>query len=506
MLNQKLNQKLLQKLSPQQIQLMKLLQIPTANLEERIKEELEANPALEESDEYQDSYDNDYGDYESSPATDESYESRDEHDIDEFTPQLDDELDVSDYFNDYDDEVASYKLRDEYSNPDDDEDNYTAPPSGNQTCHEYLVEQLSMLQVDQRTLQIGNQIVGSIDEDGYLRRQLDALADDLAFGQNIITSLQELEYTLQIIQDFDPPGVGARDLQECLLIQLRRKNPANNPAISIAEKILLDHFDEFAKKHYDKLIRNMGITNDDLKAAIDEILKLNPKPGGTHEVSGKVDHNYIIPDFIITNQNGRLVVSLNSKNAPELRISDTYRDMLREYSLSKHKSRSQKDAIMFIKQKIDAAKWFIDAIKQRQSTMEKTMQAILGYQYEYFLTGDELKLRPMILRDVAELTDLDISTVSRVANSKYVQTEFGIFRLKDFFSESMQTESGEEVSTREIKKILTELISAEDKTKPLSDERLMNDLLERGYNIARRTVAKYREQLDIPVARLRREL
>ena len=508
MLNQQLSQKQIQKLSPQQIQLMKLLQIPTATLEQRIKEEMEINPALEEVDDYgteeEEFFPNSPEDLDAG-AAEEREEREDDYEEDPYESLIDNDIDISDYYADYEDDTASYKTRDDSYGADQEEDQRPVPAALGTTFHEHLMEQLGLLSLDNRQHAIAAQIIGSIDEDGYLRRKIEALVDDLAFGQNIMTNEEEIEEILQKIQNFDPDGVAGRDLRECLLIQIRKKKIFNDHILNITEQLLETYFEEFAKKHYDKLLRNMGITNDDLKDAIDEVLKLNPRPGSVYVQSNQIS-NYIIPDFILQNNAGDLVLSLNSKNAPDLRISDTYKEMLREYSNSRNKSKSQKEAVMFIKQKIDSAKWFIDAIKQRQSTMMKTMEAILRYQYEYFLTGDEMQLNPMILKDIAEITGLDISTISRVSNSKYVQTEFGIFKLKDFFSESLQTDSGEEVSTREVKKILTDLIEDEDKSKPLSDEKLMLYLVEKGYNIARRTVAKYREQLDIPVARLRREL
>lgn len=521
MLKQKLSQKLLQKLSPQQIQLMKLLQIPTASLEERIKEELEVNPALEEtasnSSTEKDIFD-DEPDHNSDYASTNEERGTDDYENDSSTvseddfferPTASDDLDLSSYLGD-DEDIGSYRLRDDYSgDPDEEERRSNLPIALNSTFHEMLMEQLSEIELSNHHFIIGSHLIGSIDEDGYLRREIDAIVDDLAFSQNVITNEQELKSLLTLIQMFDPPGVGASTLQECLLLQIRRKislqkNKTLNKYLELADEILETFFEEFTKKHYEKLCKNMGINNEELKCAIDEILKCNPKPGGNYGNS-KLE-TYIIPDFFISNNNGKLELTLNSKNAPDLKISDTYRDMLREYTRSKTKSRTQKEAVLFIKQKLDSAKWFIDAIKQRQQTMYSTMYSIMDYQYEYFLTGDETRLRPMILKDIAEITGLDISTVSRVSNSKYVQTEFGTFKLKSFFSESLQTESGDEVSTREVKKILSEFIDSEDKEKPLSDEKLTDMLLEKGYNIARRTVAKYREQLNIPVARLRKEL
>lgn len=502
MLQQNLSQKLLQKLSPQQIQLMKLLQIPTASLDERIKEELEVNPALEDG-LYESKSTDPFADFGSSPVkdNDEEYEGGESADT---TTSTSDDMDFSDYL--MDDDIASYKLRDDHSDNSDD-DNKSIPIPISVTFHESLMQQLGMLKLSSRSYQIIAQIIGSIDDDGYLRRDLEAIVDDLAFGQNIVTDSGEIENLLKLVQSFDPSGVGARDLQECLLIQLRRKKnvPKDHRSVAIAETILENCFDEFAKKHYDKLLRVLGLSNNDLKNAIQEVLKLNPKPGSTYSAALEPE-NYIIPDFIIHNNSGELQLSLNSKNAPDLRISDSYRDMMREYSRAKVKTRQQKETLMFIKQKIDAARWFIDAIKQRQATMLRTMSAMLSYQHDYFLTGDETCLRPMILKDIADVTGLDISTVSRVANSKYVQTEFGTFKLKSFFSESLQTESGEEVSTREVKKILSDFMEKENKRKPLSDQKLTEMLMSKGYNIARRTVAKYREQLGVPVARLRKKI
>jgi len=480
MLKQKLGQKLQQKLSPQQIQLMKLLQVPTASLEQRVKEELEVNPALDEGRTEEDDYDTNDSDDENAQA---------------------DNIDFSDYIND-DVGTSSYKTK--TYNYKDADDNKTIPIPVVDTFHEYLVQQLGMVRLNERDGKIAAHIIGSIDDDGYLRRSLEAMVDDLAFGQNVFTDEVELEKILKVIHRFDPGGVGARSLQECLLIQISKKQ-GDNKYVDIAEDILENHFEEFTKKHYTKMSRQLSITEDDLKMAIEEILKLNPKPGSGYSGGTKVE-NYVIPDFIIINDNGELKLTLNSKNAPELRISDNYKEMMVEYTRSKEKNKKQKEAMQFIKHKIDSAKWFIDAIKQRQQTMFNSMQAILDYQYGYFYTGDKTRLKPMILKDIAEKTGLDISTISRVANSKFVQTEFGTFPLKSFFSESLSTQSGEEVSTREVKEILKTMIVGENKRKPLSDQKLTEGLLKQGYNIARRTVAKYREQLNIPVARLRKEL
>lgn len=492
-LGQSLQQKLLQKLSPQQIQLMKLLQVPTANLEERIKEELEENPALEQGDEMDDdNFEEPRDEFESPDDEFETEGSEDEYD----------NIDISEYVSDGDDEVGDYRLRDD--NYPELDDKQVTPFKIESTLHDMLADQLGMLTIDEKKRKIAEQIVGSIDDDGYLRRETASIQDDLAFRQNIEASEEEIEELIQMIQHFDPPGVAARDLQECLLLQLDRRR-TEDPAVLGAIEILTNYFDEFTKKHYDKIQRGLDIDDEQLKAIIQQIIRLNPKPGGNVGEVNKAE-SYVVPDFFIYNNGGKLEITLNSKNAPDLRISEGYRDMLKEYDRGSKKDKRQKEAVMFIKQKIDAAKWFIDAIKQRQQTLMMTMQTILDYQYDFFLTGDETTLRPMILKDIAERTGLDISTVSRVANSKFVQTEFGTYRLKFFFSESLSTDSGEEVSTREVKKILSNLVEGENKRKPLSDERLTELLQEKGYNIARRTVAKYREQLNIPVARLRKEL
>lgn len=483
MLNQRLQQKLLQKLSPQQILLMKLLQIPSVALEQRIKQEVEENPALDASS--------------SAEEETEEYPETEEQENDQDT----DEFDISDYMSD--DDTPDYKLYANNSSPDDEQK--SVPYASGSTFHELLYSQLSLRALDDRSYTIAKYIVGNIDESGYLERGLDAMVDDLAFSQGIESNKSELEDLLEEIQDLDPPGVGARDLKECLLLQLNRIEE-KDPSEELAELILKKYFREFTKKHYDKILKKAEITNEELKQGIDRILMLNPKPGNALSDTSRANH-YVIPDFIITNEEGELQLTLNSRNAPELRLNRTYVDMLQAYNANKKgQTRQQKDAMMFIKQKMDSAKWFIDAIKQRQHTLYVTMEAIMNYQYEYFLEGDETKLRPMILKDIAEIVNLDISTISRVANSKYVQTPFGTFLLKSFFSESMQKESGETVSTREIKKILQDTIEAENKTKPLTDDHLAKILKEKGYNIARRTVAKYREQLNISVARLRKEL
>ncbi|MBV8254578.1 MAG: RNA polymerase factor sigma-54 [Chitinophaga sp.] len=494
MLKQTQQQKLLQKLSPQQIQLMKLLQVPTVNLEERIKEELEENPALE------------YGE----EAHEDEFNEQDEFeggDEDEFEPDGSeseyDNIDISEYVSDGDDEVADYKLRDD-NYPDPDESNKTIPVRVETSFHEHLLSQLGMLELDERQNAIAEQIIGSIDDDGYLRREVSAIVDDLSFSQNVSTDEIEIKELIKKIQEFDPPGVCCGDLKECLLLQLKRKSQ-DDLGVRTAYQILENYFDEFTKKHYEKIQKALSLSDEALKESINQIIRLNPKPGGNYATLNKAE-SYVLPDFFILNNSGKLELTLNSRNAPDLRISGGYREMLKEYDRGDKKDKRQKEAVLFIKQKIDAAKWFIDAIKQRQHTLLSTMESIMDYQREFFLTGDETTMKPMILKDIADRTGLDISTVSRVANSKYVQTEFGTFKLKFFFSESLSTDSGEEVSTREVKKILSDLIEAENKRKPLSDEHLTKMLQDKGYNIARRTVAKYREQLNIPVARLRKEL
>jgi RNA polymerase sigma-54 factor len=492
-LSQGLYQKQLQRLSPQQIQLMKLLQIPTANLEERIKEELEENPALEETEE---GHEDEYTD-----AKDEFETGDEDFDLDGSEDEYDN-IDISEYVHEGDDEIADYKLRDD--NYGEDDEVKVSPHKVEVGFNELMLQQLGMLNLDEHEHKIAEQIIGNLDEDGYLRRDFSNIVDDLAFRQNIITTEEDIAKLVLQIQQFDPPGIAARDLQECLLLQLERKLHEGKH-VQLAMKVLEKYFEEFTKKHYEKIQRGLGLTDEQLKEIINQIIKLNPKPGGNIGEINKGE-TYITPDFFVLNNNGKLELSLNSKNAPDLRISEGYRDMLKDYERGSKKDKRQKEAVLFIKQKIDSAKWFIDAIKQRHNTLTSTMQAILNYQQNFFLTGDETALRPMILKDIAEKTQLDISTVSRVANSKFVQTEFGTYRLKFFFSESLQTESGEEVSTREVKKILSDFIEGESKKQPLSDERLTELLQEKGYNIARRTVAKYREQLNIPVARLRKEL
>ncbi|RIJ37779.1 RNA polymerase factor sigma-54 [Pontibacter oryzae] len=473
-----LRQLLSQKLSPQQIQFIKLLQIPTAELEMRIKEEMEVNPALEEGRE--------------EPT--EEYSESDEYEEDY---SKDDDIDLNEYLND--DEISGYKMQGDRGGDDEDKETPIAMTS---TLTDSLMDQLGFLDLDDKQYNIGMQLIGSIDHDGYIRRDLRSIANDLAFSQNIETTEEEIEQVLHLIQTFDPAGIAARDLPECLLLQLERRE--QDETTRLAERILQDTFDEFSKKHYSKIQSKFNVSEEELKKAIDLIVRLNPKPGGAGASMTRVQ--YIIPDFILANNNGQLELSLNSRNAPDLRISRSYSDMFDAYDKSDKKDKKLKETVTFVKQKLDAAKWFIDAIRQRQNTLLRTMEAIIKYQHDFFLEGDESELRPMILKDIAEEIGMDISTVSRVANSKAVQTEFGIYPLKYFFSEGIATDSGEDASSREVKHILKEIIDGENKRKPLSDEKIEKLLNDKGYNIARRTVAKYREQLNIPVARLRKEL
>ncbi|MCB0819471.1 MAG: RNA polymerase factor sigma-54 [Bacteroidetes bacterium] len=493
MLKQSLQQKLQQKLSPQQIQLMKLLQVPTAALEQRIKEELEVNPALEEGrDEENDDNDSEYED----PFTSESDAEQEDH-----ADQNRDDFDLSSYIDD--DETPAYKLSANNYSPDD--ERREIPFAGGTTFQEQLIEQLRLRGLNERDFEIAAYLIGNLDEDGYLRREIESVVDDLAFSQNIMTDDKEIVELLKEVQQLDPPGIGARTLQECLLIQLERKE-YQTVELRTAAVIIRECMDDFSRKHYERIMKKLELEEDELRDAIKEILKLNPKPGNSQSDNQK-NTQHITPDFILSNNEGNLELYLNSRNAPELKISRTYQEMLEHYAKAgKLKDKQDKDAVLFVKQKIDSARWFIDAIRQRQQTLMLTMQAILEYQYEYFQDGDETKLRPMILKDIAEKVGLDISTVSRVANSKYIQTPFGTKLLKSFFSESLSTDSGEEVSTREVKKILEEAVQNENKSQPVTDDQLAQVLREKGYNIARRTVAKYREQLNIPVARLRKEL
>jgi RNA polymerase sigma-54 factor len=479
MLKQSLQHKLLQKLSPQQIQLMKLLQVPTVELEQRIKEELEANPALDEGVEKDEEFD----------EVQEEEETRTEE-----------EFDISDYLSD--DETPDYKLS--VNNKGVDDDDKDVPLGSGSTFRDLLIAQLGLRKLGPEQRQLAENLIGNLDDDGYLRREIAAIVNDLAFSQNIMTTTDQLEEILLVIQDFDPPGVGARDLRECLVIQIN-KIERDEPSVILARIVLDKFFESFSKKHYDKITRRLDITDEELKGAVEEIIRLNPKPGNSLQGSSKIVQ-HVVPDFIVAVEDDELRLTLNQRNAPDLKVSRQYKQMLETYASQKTPDKKSKEAIMFVKQKIDGAKWFIDAIRQRQQTLLFTMNAILDYQEGYFLTGDETKIKPMILKDIAEIVLMDISTISRVANSKYVQTPYGTFLLKTFFSESLSTDSGEEVSTREVKKILQEGIDGEEKRRPLTDEKLAQLLKDKGYNIARRTVAKYREQLGIPVARLRKEL
>lgn len=482
-----LSQSLQQKLSPQQIQFIKLLQVPTAELEGRIEEELEVNPALEEGEEQEKPEE---------PAAESPTEE-----FPEPTNNTDDDVDLKDYLRD--DDYSGYKMQ---GDGDDDEDNREMPIPMSSSLHEQLMNQLDFLGLAEKELAIGKQLIGSIESDGYIRRDLEAIVNDLAFSQGIETTAEEVEAVLKKIQTFDPPGIAARNLQECLYIQLDRMDNGHDIDVAVAKKIISECFEEFTKKHYQKIQKKLDTEDESfVRDAMEVIVKLNPKPGGGGGPTA-TKNQYIIPDFILTNNNGKLELALNSRNAPELRISRSYTDMFKAYDKSNKKDKKLKEAVTFVKQKLDAAKWFIDAIKQRQHTLLRTMRAIIDFQYDFFLEGDETKLKPMILKDIATMINMDISTVSRVASSKAIQTDFGIYPLKYFFSEGISTDSGEEVSSREVKQIIKEIIESEDKDKPYSDDKLEKILNDKGYNIARRTVAKYREQLNIPVARLRKEM
>ncbi len=487
MLKQQLNLKLSQKLSPQQIQLMKMIQLPTQAFEQRIAQELEENPALEGGKDEGENFDDEF----SNDEFDDSY--------DEGNEVIETDINVDDYLSD--DEVPSYKLSANNYSADDEE--RQMPYAAGTSFTQHLMQQLSTYRLDEEEKQIAEFLVGSVDESGYIRREIQDIVDDLAFTQNVYTTEDKVEKVLKVVQELDPAGVAARDLQECLLLQLERRE--QTPSVALAIDILDDSFDHFSKKHYKKLIQKFDITEDQLRDAIHEIESLNPKPGGTYSGNNRIVE-HVVPDFAIKIVDGELDLTLNGRNAPELHVSHDYTNMLKGYKESKDKSKAQKDAVMFIKQKLDAAKWFIDAIKQRQQTLYVTMNAIMHHQKEYFLSGDERKLKPMILKDIADKINMDVSTVSRVANSKYVDTPYGTKLIKEFFSESMKNDQGEDVSTKEIKKILEITISEEDKRKPLTDDKLAKILLEKGYPIARRTIAKYREQLDLPVARLRKEI
>ncbi len=488
MLKQNLQFKLSQKLSPQQIQLMKLIQLPTQAFEQRLLEEMNENPALEvdlnqDEEIYEkDEFDNneDYDDYEGG----ENIDSED--------------INIDEYLSN--DEIPDYKLQ---ANNYAEEDDKESPLATNVSFHQDLINQLNTFILNDQEREIAEFLVGSIDDMGYIRRSIQDIVDDMAFTQAIYTDEKAVERMLHVIHELEPSGVGARDLQECLLLQLKHKTPTEY--IALATDIIEHQFDAFTKKHYDKLILKYSISNEQLKNAIHEIEKLNPKPGGSFTGTNKITEN-IIPDFAIRIEDGELELTLNGRNAPTLNVSKDYQEMMQTYKDSKDKSSGQKDAVQFIKQKLDSAKWFIDAIKQRQETLFVTMNAIMFFQQDYFLDGEETSLKPMILKDIADLVGLDISTVSRVANSKYVDTPYGTKLIKEFFSEAMTNDQGEEVSTLEIKKILKDVIDEEDKNKPLPDDQLAEILKERGYPIARRTIAKYREQLDIPVARMRKKI
>jgi len=480
MLNQRLKLKLSQKLSPQQIQLMKLIQLSTLEFEEKIKNEIEENPALERGTE-------DINDLDTANEIDAKEEEFEEN-----------EIDIDSYLSD--DDVPSYELG-YYDSSDS--TNKEIPTSGGISFHQFLDNQVKNLIIQESDKPIADFIIGSIDESGYVRRNIDDLVDDLAFSQNLMVEKEKVELILKKIQGLDPAGVGARSLQECLLLQLKRKDETRE-SIFNALQIIKNEFELFSSKKYNKLIEKLNISDSKLKEAIDEISKLNPKPGGS--ISSEVQNNTITPDFILTIENGNLIVEINKRNAPELKLSNSYKEMLSGYKNDPNKKKSQNDAIQFIKQKLDSAKWFIDAIAQREQTLLLTINAIIDLQKDYFLTGEEKLIKPMILKDIAEKIDMDISTISRVANSKYIDTPYGIKLLKNYFSEGMKNVEGEDISTIEIKKILKEIINNENKDKPLADLELSKKLIEEGYKVARRTIAKYREQMDIPVARLRKEL
>lgn len=488
MLKQFLNLKLSQKLSPQQIQLMKLIQLPTQAFEQRLKEELIENPALESGKDEDEIYDKD------------EFDNNDDYDEFDDNESIDaDEINIDEYLSD--DETPDYKLQ--ANNYSDDDDDRETPFAAQISFHQDLINQLNTFILSDEDRSIAEFLVGSIDDDGYLRRSIQDIVDDMAFTQGIYTDEKAVERILNIIHDLEPAGVGARDLQECLLLQLKHKTPTEY--VDLAITVIENHFEQFTKKHYEKLLTSCNVSQEQLKKAIEEIEKLNPKPGGSFDSSNRVVEQ-IVPDFTIRIVDGELELTLNGRNAPSLHVSKDYQEMLQTYKDSRDKSGSQKDAVQFIKQKLDSAKWFIDAIRQRQETLYVTMNAIMYFQQEYFLDGEETKLKPMILKDIADMVGLDISTVSRVANSKYVDTPYGTKLIKEFFSEAMKNDQGEDVSTLEIKKILKTVVEDEDKSKPYSDEQLVDILKEKGYPIARRTIAKYRDLLDIPVARMRKKI
>jgi RNA polymerase sigma-54 factor len=487
MIKQFLNLKLSQKLSPQQIQLMKLIQLPTQAFEQRLLEEMNENPALEAGTEEN---------YEADEYENDNYDEYDDSENDRIEA---DDINIDDYLTN--DEIPDYKTQS--NNYGDEDSNLESPLASPVSFHQDLINQLNTFILNDNDREIAEFLVGSIDDMGYIRRSIQDIVDDLAFTQGIYTDEKTVEHLLHVIHELEPPGVGARDLQECLLLQLKHKTPTES--VALATSILSEQFDAFTKKHYDKLIHKFNVSNDQLKKAIHEIEKLNPKPGGSFTGNNKVTEN-IVPDFAIRIVDGELELTLNGRNAPSLHVSKDYQEMMQTYKVSKDKSNSQKEAVQFIKQKLDSAKWFIDAIKQRQETLYVTMNAIMHFQEEFFLDGEETKMKPMILKDIADMVGLDISTISRVANSKYVETPYGTKLIKEFFSEAMKNDQGEDVSTLEIKKILQNVIAEEDKHKPLPDDQLAEILKERGYPIARRTIAKYRELLDIPVARMRKKM
>jgi len=484
MLKQFLNLKLSQKLSPQQIQLMKLIQLPTQAFEQRLKEEMNENPALETGNEEEEYDKEEYDDEEYDDYEDNENINTEEINIDEYLSN---------------DETPDYKTQVNNYSEEERESPLAAPIS----FHQDLINQLNTFILNDDERDIAEFLVGSIDDMGYIRRSIQDIVDDMAFTQAIYTDEKSVEKMMNVIHELEPSGVGARDLQECLLLQLKHKTPTEY--VAMATDIIENQYDAFIKKHYDKLIQKYNVSNEQLKKAIHEIEKLNPKPGGAFTGNNKITEN-VVPDFAIRIVDGELELTLNGRNAPALHVSKDYQVMMQTYKESRDKSNSQKDAVQFIKQKLDSAKWFIDAIRQRQETLYVTMNAIMHYQEEYFLDGDETKMKPMILKDIADLVGLDISTVSRVANSKYVETPYGTKLIKEFFSEAMKNDQGEDVSTLEIKKILQNTIEEEDKHKPLPDDRLAEILKEKGYPIARRTIAKYRELLDIPVARMRKKM
>ena len=479
MLKQQLQIKLSQKLSPQQIKLMKLIQLSTLDLEQKVESELGENPALES-------------------GIEKDISTQEEDDFDEGTKIEANEINIDEYLSD--DEVPAYKL---YSNNYSDDDDKTIPVSGGISFHQNLLQQMSNLILNENEMQIAEFLVGSIDDSGYLRRTTEELIDDLAFTQNIIVEPEQLNKILKAVQSLEPTGVGARSLQECLQLQLEKRKK-DRPEVDHALRIIRDEFDHFSHKHYSKLQDRIGINKEELKKALELIGRLNPKPGGA--LSNTIQNTHVVPDFILTIEDGALEVKLNQRNTPHLKVSNTYKEMLAGYQESTSKTKEQEDAVLFIKQKLDAAKWFIDAIQQRYQTLYLTINAIVNHQRDYFLTGDERKLKPMILKDIADKVEMDISTISRVANSKYIDSPYGVKLLKTFFSEGLKNEEGEDVSSIEIKNILEQLVQEENKKKPLTDQTISKLLKEKGYIVARRTVAKYREQLDIPVARLRKEL